>query len=99
MMAGRLRLPAVVGLLTGALFVVYVVGLAPHLVHHLFDPHQPQTDCPFATAAERQHATPAAAVTVVTAMASVPLTRPAPPNLPVVVLAAASARAPPVTAS
>ncbi|OLC17386.1 MAG: hypothetical protein AUH29_01940 [Candidatus Rokubacteria bacterium 13_1_40CM_69_27] len=99
MVAGRLRLPAIVGCLTGALFVVYVVGLAPHLVHHLFDPHQTQADCPFATAAEREHAMPVAVVTVVTPVTAVSLPPPPTLDLPVTVPAVASARAPPVIAS
>lgn len=99
MVAGRLRLPAVVGLLTGALFVVFLVGLAPHLVHHLFDPHPTPADCPFATVADRQHAMPASAVTVVAAETSVPALPPTTPTLRVVALAAAPARAPPLTVS
>jgi hypothetical protein len=46
----------VCGLLTVGLFLVFVAGLAPHLVHHLFEdePHATTSDCPFASLAERQ---------------------------------------------
>ena len=45
-------------LLIVVFFAVFVVELSPHLVHHLFDDDQEQaaqSDCPFATIAERQH--------------------------------------------
>jgi hypothetical protein len=46
-------------LLTVLGLLVFLVGLGPHLVHHVFDGHDgltPSEACPFATAAERQHA-------------------------------------------
>jgi len=45
-------------LLVALMFAAYQVGLAPHLVHHLLDHDLAQLDCPFAMAAERQHASP-----------------------------------------
>ncbi|OLC00939.1 MAG: hypothetical protein AUH30_01485 [Candidatus Rokubacteria bacterium 13_1_40CM_68_15] len=51
--------PLTVGrVLVALMFGAYLVGLAPHLVHHLFDHDQAQVDCPFALVAERQHASP-----------------------------------------
>ena len=53
----RLYAPLTVGRVFVALmFAAYLVGLAPHLVHHLLEHDQAQPDCPFAMAAERQHA-------------------------------------------
>jgi hypothetical protein len=57
-MFGGNRPRALFGLLTAAAFCVFVVGLAPHLVHHVFDHEHVQPDCPFATAAERHQAAP-----------------------------------------
>src|SRR5215813_2829551 len=55
----RLSSPLRTGcVLVALMFAAYLVGLAPHLVHHLFDHDQAQVDCPFALVAERQHASP-----------------------------------------
>ncbi len=60
----RLYAPLTVGRVFVALmFAAYLVGLAPHLVHHLLEHDQAQPDCPFAMAAERQHASPAPDIT------------------------------------
>ena len=47
------------GAVVALMFAAYLVGLSPHLVHHLLDHDLAQLDCPFAMAAERQHASPA----------------------------------------
>lgn len=49
----RLRVLAVLRLLTAGYFLAFVVAQSPHLVHHLFRSAQKQADCPFASAAER----------------------------------------------
>src|SRR5215470_19547732 len=46
------------------LFMVYVIGVAPHLVHHVFDHDHAQAECPFAAAGDRQHAATAAVVAI-----------------------------------
>lgn len=44
------------GLLVAVFLALFVVALAPHLVHHAFDDdHAVQRDCPFTTIADRQH--------------------------------------------
>lgn len=40
-------------LAAGLAFLAYVVVQSPHLVHHLFEHAETQTDCAFATAGER----------------------------------------------
>lgn len=60
------------------LFVVYVAGLSPHLVHHLFDHDAQQSDCPFAAVAERQSAASIAAMTLVPGAVVVSVIAPAP---------------------
>lgn len=44
-------------LLSAVFFVVFLSGISPHLVHHIFDEHEDLASagaCPFATVAERQ---------------------------------------------
>ncbi|MCL6640024.1 MAG: hypothetical protein K6T92_01495 [Candidatus Rokubacteria bacterium] len=52
-------------LLVLAAFVTFVVGLAPHLVHHLFEPDAAHDDCPFAAASERAQPIVGPAITLV----------------------------------
>lgn len=84
------------GLLTAVAVCVFVVGLAPHLVHHVFDHEHVQPDCPFAMAAERHHAAPelVAAVLGPDVAPEAPVTGPD-RGLTAVALRPASARAPP----
>jgi hypothetical protein len=76
--------PRTVGLALGrilvlASFVTFVVGLAPHLVHHLFETDAAHDDCPFAAAGERTQPIVGPALTLVAAEA--PVARvPAPPR-------------------
>jgi hypothetical protein len=90
------------GLLTVGLFLVFVAGLAPHLVHHLFEdkPHATTSDCPFASLAERQ---PGAqlleSASWVDASAGVPVAVPDDGMAPVLARPASEARAPPIAAS
>jgi hypothetical protein len=47
-------------LLSGFFFGAFLLGLSPHLVHHLFEDHQDHERvsgdaCPFATVLEREH--------------------------------------------
>jgi len=81
------------------IFAAYLVGLAPHLVHHLLEHDQAQPDCPFAMAAERQHASPVAVITplptAVAVSAVVTTSVPAPRDLS---LARIDARGPPAAA-
>lgn len=45
-------------LLSAVFLLVFLIGLSPHLVHHVFDEHEDLASpeaCPFATVAERQH--------------------------------------------
>jgi len=55
--------PTLGRVLVTILFATYLVGLAPHLVHHLLEHDQVQPDCPFAMAAERQHPSPVPDIT------------------------------------
>jgi hypothetical protein len=59
-------------LLVLAAFVTFVVGLAPHLVHHLFEPGALAHDaCPFAAAGERAQPIVGPAITLAAADAPV----------------------------
>jgi len=44
---------SLLGFLAAACFLVFLIGQAPHLVHHLFEPAHGQTDCAFASGADR----------------------------------------------
>jgi hypothetical protein len=47
----------VCSLLSAVFFLVFLIGLSPHLVHHVFDEHEDLASdeaCPFATVADRQ---------------------------------------------
>ena len=88
------------GLLATACFLAFVVGQSPHLVHHLFEAKQSQTDCAFASADERTQGLFADTVSLtlpleVEAGGSI-VAQPAPPSL---ALAPTSARAPPLLPS
>jgi hypothetical protein len=48
------RRSAPLALLTAALLLAFLIELSPHLVHHLFEEHSAEHDCPFATAGEHQ---------------------------------------------
>ena len=95
-MFGGNRPRALLGLLTAAAFCVFVVGLAPHLVHHIFDHEHVQPDCPFAMAAERHQAAPELVPAVLMPDVA-PEALPAGPDhgVTAVALRPASARAPP----
>ena len=84
------------GAVVALMFAAYLVGLSPHLVHHLLDHDLAQLDCPFAMAAERQHASPAPDIaplpTPVATSAVVATAVPAPRDLR---LARIDARGPP----
>ena len=86
------------GVLVGLIFTAYLVALSPHLVHHLLEHDQAQPDCPFAMAAERQHASPVPDIaplpTPVATSAVVATAVPAPRDLR---LARIDARGPPAT--
>jgi len=87
------------GVLVGLIFSVYLVALAPHLVHHLLEHDHVQPDCPFAMAAERQHASPVPDISPlpdpVATSAVVTTSAPAPRDLG---LARVDARGPPAAA-
>ena len=46
-------------LLVALLFTAALLEQSPHLVHHLFEHDDVQSDCPFVTASQRHDATPA----------------------------------------
>lgn len=96
----RRRVSAVLGLLSAALFAAFVIELSPHLVHHLFEPGQGQSDCPFAASGERQPTASGSAVTLLPAAVAHPaIPCPDPGGLPAVTCAPPAARAPPFAAS
>jgi hypothetical protein len=88
-------------LCTLGVLLAFIVGLSPHLVHHLFEPgHRTVADeCPFATAADRE---PGAAEGIVAPAAPAPpatwLVPTAPAAPPRFAVAPAGARAPPLPA-
>jgi len=87
-------------LLSAAALATFTLAVAPHLVHHLFEPGDTGPDCPFATTAERLPGDTAVAVTVSTGdTASAPVIPPPPAALPSTPPARAAARAPPLRAS
>ena len=45
-------------LIVVAFFVGYLVDQSPHLVHHLFEPDEVQSECAYLSAADRHHLTP-----------------------------------------
>jgi hypothetical protein len=61
----RLRLRPTLGLLAAGLLLAFLLGQSPHLVHHLFETGQIQTDCTFASTGERTQGLPADVVTLV----------------------------------
>lgn len=88
------------GFLAAACFLAFIVGQSPHLVHHLFEAKQSQTECAFASVDERTQA-----LFVDTVTLSLPLeveaggsiaAQPAPPSR---ALPPTGARAPPLLAS
>jgi len=89
---------AILGLVFAGFLAAFVVGISPHLVHHLFDDDHAQAECPFASVGERQHGlTASTAVTIAPAhIAAAPtlITPPAPASS---VRAPSSPRAPPTT--
>ena len=96
----KLYAPPMLGRVFVALiFATYLAGVSPHLVHHLLEHDQVQPDCPFAMAAERQHASPVPDISPLPApvatSAVVTTSVPAPRDLG---LARISARGPPATA-
>ena len=92
------RLRSATGLLTIGLFLAFVVGQAPHLVHHLFEPEHTRADCAFASSAERSHALTVDVVTLFHAGLLEPAA-PAPDraSLPSATLSPDEARAPPLS--
>lgn len=90
------------GLLTVGLFLVFVAGLAPHLVHHLFEDesHATTSDCPFASLAERQPGAPLVASDPGGAAGpGVPVAVPDDEVLPGLTRGPSDARAPPIASS
>jgi hypothetical protein len=86
--------------LAALLFLAFVVGQAPHTVHHLFEPEHAEADCPFATAGDRLPGLDAAGVELNERPAWTSNERlPAPSRLPGAVPSSALARAPPRVAS
>jgi hypothetical protein len=96
----RRRLRPVLGLLALGFVLAFVVGQSPHLVHHLFELSQNQTDCAFASSAERAQGPPAEIVALIpppgVETGRPVANQPAPPSL---ALAPSDARAPPLLAS
>lgn len=85
--------------LVAAAFLTFVVGLAPHLVHHLFEPEAGAQDCPFAAAGDRAQPIVSPAVSLVAAAAALAVVPPpAPPAVPAVETGAPAVRAPPTAA-
>ena len=94
------RFVSLARLAAGLAFLAFVVGQSPHLVHHLFEHDEPQTDCAFAAAAERLSGLP---ITVEDPTAEQRWDRAAdacqPPAPTLQALAPAGPRAPPLVAS
>ncbi|HXG15456.1 MAG TPA: hypothetical protein VNK50_04360 [Calidithermus sp.] len=85
-------------LLVLAAFVSFVVGLAPHLVHHLFDSHTTAAgeECPFAAAGDRTPPAAPSGPSLTTALQPVWTLSPVEPAAPATLAAPPSeARAPP----
>jgi hypothetical protein len=90
------------GLLTAGLFLVFFAGLAPHVVHHLFEgeSHARTSDCPFASLAERQPGAPLAVSDPCVAVdAGVSVIVSDRGVLPVLARTPSEARAPPIASS
>ncbi len=86
-------------LLAAAMFLVFVVELSPHLVHHLLPDDHLQPDCPFAALSEREQGSVSEVVTVPVALGLVWwLAASAPPPAVSVAPSPSTARAPPVVA-
>jgi hypothetical protein len=86
-------------LLVAAAFLTFVVGLSPHLVHHLFEPDAGAEACAFAAAGERAH--PIVGPTVSLVAAAAPIAAVAVPAASVVPAAESGSpavRAPPTAA-
>ncbi|SRR5712692_6404138 len=87
-------------LLSAAVLATFTLAVAPHLVHHLFEPGDTGPDCPFATTAERLQGDTAVAITVSPGDTTPARVIPPPPAaLPSTPPAPAAARAPPLRAS
>jgi len=82
------------------LFLSFVIGQAPHTVHHLFEPEHTGDECPFATAGDRLPGL-GAEVTGLDEDLAWELTRqqPAPSRLLEILVRGPFARAPPQLAS
>lgn len=90
-------------LLSASFLLVFLVGLSPHLVHHVFDAHDdfaaPEA-CALSTAAERHHPDSAGEVALHRGPDPVALAHQAEPTaLPSCATAPSTARAPPVSTS
>ena len=94
------RVTAILGLVFAGFLAAFVVGISPHLVHHLFDDDHGKSECPFASVGERQHG-----LTTVSADTFAPAERGEQPSFvapiapPSSVHAPSSPRAPPTTAA
>jgi len=87
-------------LVAALLFLTFVIGQAPHTVHHLFDPEYLGDECPFATAGERLPGVDADAVGLDHGLAwELSQHQPALLRLPEAVVPGPVARAPPLPAS
>jgi len=105
---GELRYPPrtmrrICSLLCAVFLLVFLVGLSPHLVHHVFDPHDdlaaPEA-CALSTAAERHHPGSAGEVALNRGPDPVAPAHPAERTaLPSRTAAPPTARAPPVSTS
>jgi hypothetical protein len=86
--------------LAALLFLAFVIGQAPHTVHHLFEPDHAEAECPFATAGDRLPGLDAASLELDERPAWTSNEHlPAPPRLPGAVPSSSLARAPPRAAS
>lgn len=95
----RLRSLPLSRLLAASCFLAFLVGQSPHLVHHLFEPGQKQTDCAFASAGKHTEGFSADTLTpvpVLTEGDGVSVTHQSP--LPSLALVPSEARAPPLPA-
>jgi hypothetical protein len=87
-------------LLAVLLFAGFVIGQAPHSVHHLFEVERIADDCPFATAGDRVPGLGADGIGLHGDLSSEPARdQPAPSRLPGVHVQSPLPRAPPRAAS
>lgn len=92
--------PSTFGALTAALYLVSLISLSPHLVHHLFQPEEPLAKCAIAFSFERTHGIHPETATPIPPSGREFGDRPVDPaTLPTLALTLPAPRAPPLPAS